>query len=303
MSGKKTIKRLIVIAGPTASGKTATSIALARHYNTGIISADSRQFYRELKIGTAAPTPEELAAAKHHFIGHLSIYDYYNASQFEQDAIGTIEDIFTRHDVIIMTGGSGLYIDAVCNGIDDLPDPSPELRGELKLLFEQQGIDPLQEMLLKYDPEYYRIVDLNNSKRILRALEVSITAGKPYSLLRNKVPKKRSFEVTTIGLYCERDILNNRIHDRVDLMLKNGLLEEAMEYYPVKHLNALNTVGYKELYAWKDGIVDFAQAIEDIKTNTRRYAKRQMTWFRKNKDIQWVPYDDLNNIYRILNTV
>lgn len=300
MLGKETGKRLVVVVGPTASGKTATAIALAQHYKTEIISADSRQFYKELKIGTAAPTPEELAAARHHFVGHLSIHDYYNASRFENDAVRKIEELFTDHDVVVMTGGSGLYIDAVCNGIDELPDPSPELREELKQLFETEGIAPLQEMLLKHDPEYYQVVDLKNSKRLLRALEVSITAGKPYSSLRSRRTEPRNFETVLIGLYCERDILNKRIHDRVDAMLEQGLLEEAMQYYPVRHLNALNTVGYKELYEWKAGNVDFEQAVENIKTNTRRYAKRQMTWFRKNSNIRWVAYNNLDEALSLL---
>lgn len=290
-------KKLIVIVGPTASGKTSTAIAVARRYQTEIISADSRQFFRELKIGTAAPTPEELEAAPHHFVGHLSIKDYYNASQFESDAIGKLKEIFSTRDVAVMTGGSGLYIDAVVSGIDELPDPTPELRENLKKIWREQGVEALQDLLLKHDPEFYRIVDLKNPKRLLRALEVSITAGKPYSDLRVRASEERFFETIFIGLECERTILNERIHRRVAQMLEAGLVEEAMRFFDARHLNALNTVGYKELYEWKEGKISFEQAVENIKTNTRRYAKRQMTWFRKNEATRWLPYDDLEEIF------
>ncbi|MDR0363757.1 MAG: tRNA (adenosine(37)-N6)-dimethylallyltransferase MiaA [Bacteroidales bacterium] len=290
-------KKLIVVLGPTASGKTATAIALARRYRTEIVSADSRQFYKELKIGTASPTIDELIAAPHHFIGHLSIYDYYNASRFESDAMEKLKDIFIKNDVAIMTGGSGLYIDAVINGIDELPDPTPELRRELKRLLETKGIGALQEKLLQYDPEYYQTVDLKNPKRLLRALEVSVTAGKPYSELRVKSTGKRFFEAVFVGLECERSILNDRICRRVDQMLDAGLAEEAMQFFHLRDLNALNTVGYKELYEWKDGKISFEQVVENIKTNTRRYAKRQMTWFRKNKAIKWFPHDQIDMIF------
>jgi len=280
-------KRLIVIVGPTAIGKTAMAIRLAQHYGTEIISADSRQFYKELKIGVAAPSDAELAAVPHHFIGHLSIHDYYNASRFEKDAIQKITSLFEKHDIVVMTGGSGLYIDAVCNGIDELPDPPPELRAELQTLFQQEGIEALQKLLQTHDPEYYRTVDTKNPARLLRALEVCITAGQPYSTLRTQSLEERPFEVILIGLHCERALLNERIHHRVDEMIATGLLDEVEQLFPVRHLNALNTVGYKELFAWKEGKISFEQAVEDIKTNTRRYAKRQMTWFRKNPNIRW----------------
>jgi len=280
-------KRLVVVVGPTAIGKTATAIRLAQHYHTEIISADSRQFYKELKIGVAAPSDAELATAVHHFIGHLSIHDYYNASRFENDAIQKIQSLFEKHDVVVMTGGSGLYIDAVCNGIDELPDPSPELRTELKTRFQKEGIETLQQLLQTYDPEYYRVVDTKNPARLLRAIEVCITAGQPYSSLRTQKMEERPFEVIIIGLHCERASLNERIHRRVDEMIASGLLNEVEQLFPVRHLNALNTVGYKELFAWKEGKISFEQAVEDIKTNTRRYAKRQMTWFKKKPNIYW----------------
>jgi tRNA dimethylallyltransferase len=280
-------KYLVVVVGPTAIGKTALSIRLAQHYGAEIISADSRQFYKELKIGVAAPSDAELAAATHHFIGHLSIHDYYNASRFEKDALQKIEALFETHNIVVMTGGSGLYIDAVCNGIDDLPDPTPELRTELKTLFQKEGIESLQNLLQTHDPEYYNAVDTKNPARLLRALEVCITAGQPYSSLRTQKLEQRPFEVIFIGLHCERALLNERIHRRVDEMLTSGLLDEVERLFPMRHLNALNTVGYKELFAWKEGKISFEQAIEDIKTNTRRYAKRQMTWFRKNPNIRW----------------
>ena len=285
------------MVGPTAIGKTAMAIRLAQRYRTEIISADSRQFYKELKIGVAAPSETELAAATHHFIGHISIYDYYNAARFEKDALQKLQQLFENHDVVVMTGGSGLYIDAVCNGIDELPDPSPELRAELKTLFQQEGVEALQKMLQTHDPEYYRTVDANNPARLLRALEVSITAGQPYSSLRAQTLEKRPFSVIFIGLHCERALLNERIHRRVDAMIASGLLDEVEQLFPVRHLNALNTVGYKELFAWKEGKISFEQAVEDIKTNTRRYAKRQMTWFRKNSAIRWVSPEEWEPVF------
>ena len=290
-------KYLVVVVGPTAIGKTAMAIRLAQHYRTEIISADSRQFYKELKIGVAAPSDAELAAATHHFIGHLSIYDYYNAARFEKDALQKIQQLFENHNIVVMTGGSGLYIDAVCNGINELPDPSPELRAELKTLFQQEGIETLQKMLQTHDPEYYRTVDAQNPARLLRALEVSITAGQPYSSLRTQTLETRPFSMIFIGLHCERALLNERIHRRVDAMIASGLLDEAERLFPERHLNSLKTVGYKELFAWKEGKISFAQAIEDIKTNTRRYAKRQMTWFRKNNEIQWFLPDDQDSFF------
>jgi len=293
-------KYLVVVVGPTAIGKTSMAIRLAQHFHTEIISADSRQFYRELKIGVAAPSDAELAAAKHHFIGHLSIYDYYSAARFETDALQTIQSLFENHEIVVMTGGSGLYIDAVCNGIDELPDPTPELRTKLKMIFQKEGIETLQKMLQSLDPEYYLTVDNKNPVRLLRALEVCITSGKPYSSLRSQISDERPFKTIFIGLHCERALLNERIHRRVENMLSSGLLDEIEQFFPVRHLNALNTVGYKELFAWKEGKISFEQAVEDIKTNTRRYAKRQMTWFRKNADIHWFLTEEWDEILEVI---
>ena len=297
-------KYLVVVVGPTAVGKTAMAIRLAQHYGTEIISADSRQFYKELKIGVAAPSDAELATATHHFIGHLSIYDYYNVSRFEKDALQKIQSLFENHDVVVMTGGSGLYIDAVCNGIDELPDPPPELRTELKTLLQKEGVEALQKLLQTHDPEYYRTVDTKNPARLLRALEICMTAGQPYSSLRAQKLEKRPFEVIYTGLHCERALLNERIHRRVDEMIAAGLLDEVEQLFPMRHLNALNTVGYKELFAWKEGKISFEQAVEDIKTNTRRYAKRQMTWFRKNIGIHWflpTQWEEIIQLFTIHN--
>lgn len=280
-------KKLIVVAGPTAVGKTITAIQLAQYFHTEIISADSRQFYKELKIGTAAPSAEELSAVPHHFIGHLSIHDYYNASRFENDVLKLLEQLFKTYDVVIMVGGSGLYIDAVCKGIDDLPDIPIQTRNHLKQQFQQKGIEYLQQTLEKYDPEYYQQVDLQNHSRLLRALEIIFVSGKTVSELRNQATRKRNFDIIEIGLCLDRPILIERIHHRIDQMLQNGLLDEVEEYYPMRHLNALNTVGYKEFFKWKEGKISFEQAVEDLKTDTRRYAKRQMTWFRRYEKMQW----------------
>lgn len=272
---------LVVIAGPTASGKTALAIQLAQQFQAEILSCDSRQFYRELNIGTAKPTPEELAAAPHHFIGHLSIFESYNVSRFETDALELLSALFRQHPVVIMVGGSGLYIDAVCKGIDTLPDPDPEIRDELKSILERDGIEALRHELRTFDPEYARTADLANPARLIRALEVFRTTGIPYSsLLQNQI-KPRPFRILKFCLDLPREILNQRINQRVDEMIAAGLLDEARALSPHRHLNALNTVGYKELFAHLDGQTDLPTAIEKIKTNTRRYAKRQVTWFRR----------------------
>lgn len=279
---------LVVIAGPTASGKTALAIQLAQQFQTEILSCDSRQFYRELNIGTAKPTPEELAAAPHHFIGHLSIFEPYNVSRFETDALELLSALFRKHPVVIMVGGSGLYIDAVCKGIDTLPDPDPEIRAELKTILEGDGIEALRHELRTFDPEYARTADLANPARLIRALEVFRTTGIPYSSLRKNQSRERPFRILKICLDLPREILNQRINQRVDEMITAGLLDEARALYPNHHLNALNTVGYKELFAHLDGLTDLPTAIEKIKTNTRRYAKRQVTWFRRDGGYQWI---------------
>lgn len=297
MLSKNNNNTLIVIEGPTAVGKTTTAILLAKQFNTEIISADSRQFYKELKIGTAAPTQEELNEIPHHFVGNLSIHDYYNASRFENDVLQLLPKIFNKNNVVVMVGGSGLYIDAVCKGINDLPDIPKDFRESLKLQYQENGIEYLQNLLKQHDPEYYNQVDLNNYSRLLRALEVFFVSGKTFSELRAKPTQNRDFQIIEIGLALDRAVLNERIHQRVDSMLQNGLLDEVKEQFHNRHLNALNTVGYKELFEWMEEKTSFEQAIENIKTNTRRYAKRQMTWFRKNKQINWFSPIDQNKIF------
>ncbi len=283
---------LLIITGPTAVGKTALTIHLAQTLKTEILSADSRQFYREMRIGTARPGEKKLSLVPHHFIGQLSIHDEYNVSRFETDALNLLQQLFMNHPVVIMTGGSGLYINAVCHGIDDFPGPDDSLREELKSLFASEGIESLRSRLRILDPQYYNEVDLANPKRLLRALEVCITTGMPYSGLRKMKPKIRDFEIIRIGLTRGKEELNRRINDRVDRMVEDGLLEEVKSLIPFRHLNALNTVGYKELFSFFDGTLSLGSAIENIKTNSRRYAKRQMTWFRRDKAITWFYPDD-----------
>ena len=281
-------KELIVIAGPTAVGKTSHAIELAKKYNTEILSADSRQFYRELQIGTAAPTNEELDAAPHHFIGNLSIHDYYNVSIYEQEALALIDKLFQKHDKIIVVGGSGLYIDALCYGIDDLPDADDNLRNEIKRKFSEEGIEFLQREVARLDPEFYKIVDQSNHKRLQRALEVCLATGKTYSSQRSNKRRSRPFKIRKIVLNMERELLYNRINERVDKMMKAGLLEEVRSLQEYRDLNALKTVGYTELFRYLDGDISLEQAVTDIKTNSRRYSKRQVTWFKRYDDFEWI---------------
>jgi len=294
-------KYLIVVAGPTAVGKTAFSIKLAQHYNTEILSADSRQFYRDMRIGTAYPEVVELAAVKHHFVGNLSIRDEYNVARYEDEALALLDDLFLKHDIVILSGGSGLYIDAICRGIDDLPDHDPELRQKLKEELEETGIEMFGEKLKKLDPEYYDVVDLNNPNRLLRALEVCLQTGETYTSLRKNTSKSRSFNIIKIGLNTEREILFRRISDRVDKMMEKGLLDEAGSLLPFREHNALNTVGYKELFAYFDGDITLERAVENIKTNTRRYAKRQLTWFKRDEEMRWFEPDDLDKAIKFLS--
>jgi len=289
---------LVIVTGPTAIGKTRISIHLARTFSTEIISCDSRQFYRELNIGVARPSKEELTSVPHHLIGFLSIQDTYNVYKFETDVLALCNELFTRYGIVIMTGGSGLYIHAIIQGIDDLPDPDPALREQLKKELEEKGIFALQQKLNLLDPEYYKEVDLSNPKRLLRAIEVTVATGIPYSSLRIKQPRKRPFRIIRIGLNTDREKLYERINKRVDEMIEEGLVEEARNLYPFRNLNALNTVGYKELFACFDGIFSLEQAIEKIKTNTRRYAKRQLTWFKKDPGINWFEPDQLIDIQK-----
>ncbi|MBU2651725.1 MAG: tRNA (adenosine(37)-N6)-dimethylallyltransferase MiaA [Bacteroidetes bacterium] len=281
-------KKLTIICGPTAVGKTRYGALLAKQLKTEVISADSRQFYRELRIGTASPTPEEMMGVPHHFIGHLFLTDYYNVSLFEQDVLCLLEKLFARHDEVIMVGGSGLYIDAVCRGIDDFPDADPVLRKMIKEELNAGGLEPLRQRLLSLDPEYYHQVDLNNPNRVMRAIEVCLVTGRKYSEQRTSPARERVFEIGKIGLNTDRGTLFRRIEDRVDSMMEAGLLEEVRSLTQYRHLNALNTVGYKELFNYLDGIWTLPEAIEKIKTNTRRYAKRQLTWFKRDESIQWI---------------
>lgn len=285
---KASNKKLIVLTGPTAVGKTKEAINLAKTLNTEIISADSRQFYKELNIGVATPTEEELSEVKHHFIGHISIHNNYNVGLYEKDAIEKIELLFKTHDTLVLTGGSGMYIDVVCNGIDSLPDVDIEIRNELNRVFKEEGISVLQEELREKDIEYYNIVDTKNHIRLIRALEVIRQTGKTFSFYRTNQKTQRDFQIIKFALQRDRAELIERIDKRVDLMIEEGLLEEAKEVYPYKNLSALNTVGYKELFKYFDNQISLEEAIEDIKTNTRRYAKRQMTWFRKETQYTWL---------------
>ena len=274
-------RTLLVITGPTAVGKTDYTISLAEQLGAPIISADSRQMFRELKIGTAAPTEAELARVKHYFVGNLSIHDYYNVSIFEQQVLELLETLFLSHPVVIMTGGSPQYIDAVCNGIDELPDPEPGIRQYVNNLFKTNGIDALRAQLALLDPDYYERVNHNDYKRMIRAVEVSLQMKKPYSQCLHQTKKERHFKIEKYYLNRPRDVLFERINRRVDAMMEQGLLEEARQLLPYRDLNALNTVGYKELFDYFDGICSLEQAVEDIKTHTRRYAKRQLTWFKR----------------------
>lgn len=277
--------RLVVIEGPTAVGKTAYAIELAQQFQTEIISADSRQFYRELNIGVARPSEEELSMVRHHFIAHIGVHDYYSVSRFETDVLALLDVLFQTHHTVIMVGGSGLYVNAVCQGIDELPDPDEELREEIKKLYETQGIEELRAQLKILDPVFYQQVDLANHKRLRRALEVCLQTGRPYSELRTHRPKQRNFAIERIALNRDKNELYERINQRVEVMFQNGLLEEARKLHPFKHLNALNTVGYKELFAHFENQISLEQAITDIKTHSRRYAKRQLTWLRAQKNM------------------
>jgi len=284
-------KTLIVIAGPTASGKTTLAIELAKKLNTEILSADSRQFYREMAIGTAKPTPEELSQAKHHFIDSHSITENFSVGDFEKQGLELLETVFKKHDTAILVGGSGLYIKAICEGFDALPSASAEVRDKLNREFGNKGIAYLQERLKAADPAYYEQVDLNNPQRLIRALEVFESTGVPFSVYRKSAINTRPFRCIKTGLDLPRGLLYERINHRVDDMVKQGLVEEVRSLLPYRHLNALNTVGYSELFDYFDGKTNLDTALSLIKQNTRRFAKRQLTWFRKDKDIKWFAGD------------
>uniref|UniRef100_UPI004038E14C tRNA (adenosine(37)-N6)-dimethylallyltransferase MiaA n=1 Tax=Odoribacter laneus TaxID=626933 RepID=UPI004038E14C len=291
-------KRLIVLLGPTGVGKTELSIEIARHFHTSIISCDSRQIYREMRIGTAVPSREQLSAVPHFFIHTLSVKDYYNSWQFEQQALDKIRELHHTAEVVLLIGGSMMYIDALCKGIDDIPTIDPELREQLMNRMEVEGVEAIRDLLKKLDPVFYAQVDLNNAKRVLHAVEVCMMAGKPYSSLRTNQPKKREFDILKIGLNREKTELYDRIDKRVDIMLEEGLEGEARSLYPLRHLNPLNTVGYKEFFEYFDNKIDYEEAVRLIKRNSRRYAKKQLSWFRRDTAIHWFHPDDKENIFR-----
>ncbi len=287
---------LITIIGPTAIGKTALSIALAQHFDCDIISCDSRQFFKEMKIGTAVPSDEELAASTHHFIQNKSIFESYSVGDFEQEALAKLDELFKKNNIQIMVGGSGLYVDAVLKGFDDFPDIDDSVRTEINAKYDALGIEYLQEQLQKLDSEYYQKLQtenpqtLQNPQRMKRFVEVCIGSGKPYSSFIGKRKNKRNFTPIIIGLEADREIMYNRINQRVDIMLNEGLLAEAESLYPNKHLNALQTVGYRELFDYFDGKTTLEFAVEQIKMNTRRFAKRQITWFKRTENVSWFDY-------------
>lgn len=284
-------KTLLVLAGPTAVGKTSIGIDIARHFQTEIISADSRQIYMECTIGTAVPSPEELARVKHHFIQVVSVKEDYNASMFEFQVLEKLEELFEKHDLILMVGGSGLYIDAVCHGIDDLPTVDPDLRKRLLFRFETEGLEALTEDLKKLDPISYNQVDLKNHMRVLKALEVSIQTGKPYSSFLSAEKKLRPFHILRIALDMERELLYDRINSRVEVMMGAGLLEEVKQLHHLRGYTAMKTVGYRELFKHLDGELSLEEAVDLIQRNTRKFARKQLTWFRKENRYQWFSPD------------
>lgn len=280
-------KRLIVIVGPTGSGKTDLSIRVAEHYACPIISTDSRQFYRGIPIGTAQPDSEQLERVEHHFIASHELTDDFNCGAYEVAALKRLDELFAKHDTVVAVGGSGLYIKALCEGMDDLPEVEPALRGELAERLKSEGLEALTEELRKLDPAFYDVVDRKNPARVLRALEVCISTGKPYSSLRTGEKRQRSFGIVKIGVNMERAMLYERIDRRVDIMVEAGLEDEARAVYPLRHLNSLQTVGYREMFDYFDGTISRDEAIELIKRNSRRYAKRQLTWFGRDEEIEW----------------
>lgn len=281
---------LISIVGPTAIGKTSLSIKVAKHFETEIISCDSRQFYKEMNLGTAVPTKDELDEVKHHFIQHKSVKDYYNVGSFEIDALKTLDRLFISNDVVILTGGSGLYQNAVLYGLDQFPATDKSVRAELNQILKDKGIEALQDMLKQSDPKYFATADIQNPQRVIRALEICKSSGKAYSSFLSNSPKQRAFNSIKIGLTAGRELIYDRINKRVDLMFDHGLLDEVKKLYSYKDLNALRTVGYSELFKYLDGQCSLEEAKSEIKKNTRRYAKRQLTWYRKQDDITWFDY-------------
>ena len=289
-------KFLIVLLGPTGVGKTSASLSISKHFDAPIVSADSRQFFREMHIGTAAPSLEQLKAAPHHLVGHKSITERYSCGMFETEALRVLENIYHSHNLAILVGGSMLYLDAVCNGIDDFPTPDSKLRKSLENQLKTEGIESLRAQLKLLDPEHYDRVDLKNSQRILKAIEVCLQTGRPYSSFRTNPQKERPFKTIKVGLNLPREILYERINARVDQMIEEGLVSEAKSLYPLRHHNALKTVGYREIFDYFDGKISLEKAIELIKRNSRHYAKRQLTWWARDKEIEWFSPNEIEEI-------
>jgi tRNA dimethylallyltransferase len=303
MSDSVKNKTLLVLLGPTGVGKTDISLEIARHYGCPIVSSDSRQFYRELKIGTAAPTEVQLSAVRHYFIGTHSIHDEYSCGQYEQDVMKLLSELFVENDVLMLVGGSMMYIDAVCQGMDDIPSVDAETREFWKNEYAAKGLGFIQEELKRLDPAHYNEVDLKNYKRVLHALEICSITGKPFSDIRTGKKKVRPFNIVKVGLNREREELYERINKRVDQMMQDGLLAEAEQFYPFRHLNTLNTVGYKELYEYMGGKWDLDFAVNMIRQDSRRYAKRQLTWFNRDKEIAWFHPDDKEAVFCYLKNI
>lgn len=281
------MNKLIVITGPTAVGKTALTLEIAKHYGIPVINADSRQIYRELKIGTASPTAEQMEQVRHYFVGAKSIHDYYNASMYEQEVTELLDNLFGSSPIQLLSGGSMMYIDAVCNGIDDIPTVRDDIREELKRRYQEEGLEPLCEDLKRLDPEHYQLVDRQNYRRVIHALEICYQTGRTYTSFRTQAKKQRPFQIIKIGLNRDRQELYDRINQRVDDMMNSGLLEEARAMYPYKDVNALNTVGYKELFDYFNGRWPLEETVERIKGNTRRYARKQLTWYKRDESVAW----------------
>lgn len=294
------MKTLVVVVGPTGVGKTETCLRIAEHFNVPIINADSRQIYAELPIGTAAPTPAQQRRVKHLFVGNLHLDDYYSAAMFEADVIQTTDQLFSNSDIALMSGGSMMYIDAVCNGIDDIPTIDDKTRKLIKQRYENEGLDALCEELKALDPEYYQIVDLKNTRRVIHAIEICTMTSKTYTSFRRNIKKERPFKIVKIGLNRPREELYERINKRVLEMIDEGMVEEARSVYPMRHLNSLNTVGYKELFDYFDNTIPLEEAIRRIQSNTRRYSRKQMTWFQRDEKIKWFAPSDIEEIIKYI---
>lgn len=296
------MKTLFVIVGPTGVGKTSLCLKVAEHLNTVIINADSRQVFKEIPVGTAAPTKDERKSIRHFFVGNLHINEYYNASKYEQDVLNLLNILFKYKDNVIMSGGSMMYVDAVCKGIDDIPSVDDNIRKTLQERFDKEGLSGISKELALLDPDYYAIVDKNNHKRIIHALEICLSTGKPYSSFRKNTTKERPFRIIKIGLNMDRQRLYERIDLRVEQMIHDGLIQEALNVYEYKDLNALNTVGYKETFEYLDGLCTLDNAIFRIKSNTHKYCRKQLTWFRRDPNIHWFSPDNIEEIINYINT-